>query len=68
MPRVKSEALINVFSPIVVSVGALDFQVRCMAAKTPTTAQIACLIGGLFTIFIGVPFSYLGAITRYRKS
>ena len=46
------------------NLGALDFQVRCMAAKTPRTARIGCLIGGLFTFFIGIPFSYLGAITR----
>lgn len=46
------------------NLGALDFQVRCMAAKTPNTARIGCLIGGLFTFFIGIPFSYLGAITR----
>jgi hypothetical protein len=46
------------------TVGALDFQVRCMAAKTPNTARIGCLIGGCFTFFIGIPFAYLGAITR----
>jgi hypothetical protein len=46
------------------SVGALDFQVRCMAAKTPRTAVIGCVLGGLITFFIGIPFSYLGAITR----
>jgi hypothetical protein len=36
-----------------------------MASKTPNTARLGCLIGGLFTFFIGIPFSYLGAITRY---
>lgn len=45
-------------------VGALDFQVRCMAAKTPNTARYGCFIGGAFTFFIGIPFAYLGAITR----
>jgi hypothetical protein len=38
-----------------------------MAANSPRTAQIGCFIGGLFTFFIGVPFGYLGAITRYCK-
>ena len=51
--------------PLFDSVGALDFQVRCMASKTPDTARIGCFIGGLFTFFIGVPFAFLGAITRY---
>ena len=46
------------------NLGALDFQVRCMAAKTPNTARYGCFIGGCFTFFIGIPFAYLGAITR----
>lgn len=46
------------------NLAALDFQARCMAAKTPSTARLGCIIGGLFTFFVGVPFSYLGAITR----
>jgi hypothetical protein len=46
------------------NLAALDFQARCMAAKTPTTARLGCIIGGLLTFFIGVPFAYLGAITR----
>ena len=47
------------------NLAALDFQVRCMAAINPKTAIYGCLIGGCFTFFIGIPFSYLGAITRY---
>jgi hypothetical protein len=47
------------------NLAALDFQVRCMAAINPRTAILGCLIGGCFTFFIGVPFSYLGAIVRY---
>lgn len=47
------------------NLAALDFQARCMAAVTPRTAQLGCIIGGLFTFFVGVPFAYLGAITRY---
>lgn len=43
---------------------ALDFQARCMASKTPRVARLGCIIAGLFTIFIGVPFAYMGAITR----
>jgi len=51
-------------SNTVVAVGALDFQVRCMAAKTPRVATLGCIIGGCLTFLFGVPFSYLGAITR----
>ena len=46
------------------NLGALDFQVRCMAANTPRIARLGCLIGGCFTFFIGIPFAYLGSITR----
>ena len=46
------------------NLAALDFQARCMAAKSPQVATYGCLIGGCFTFFIGVPFSYLGSITR----
>jgi hypothetical protein len=47
------------------NLGALDFQARCMAAKTPTTARIGCVISGCLTLLVGVPFAYLGSITRY---
>lgn len=47
------------------NMGALDFQARCMASKSSRTAIIGCLIASVITILIGVPFSYLGAITRY---
>jgi hypothetical protein len=46
------------------NLAALDFQARCMAAKTPTIARLGCIIGGLLTFVIGVPFAYMGAITR----
>jgi hypothetical protein len=46
------------------NLAALDFQGRCMAAKSPTAARWGCFIAGCTTIFIGVPFSFLGAITR----
>ena len=47
------------------NLAALDFQARCMAAKTPLQARIGCILGGLLTFFVGIPFAYLGAITRY---
>ena len=46
------------------NLAALDFQARCMASKTPRIATIGCLIAGCVTFFVGIPFSYLGAITR----
>jgi len=46
------------------NLAALDFQARCMASKTPKIATIACLIAGCLTFFVGIPFAYLGAITR----
>jgi Na+/proline symporter len=46
------------------NLAALDFQARCLAAKTPRTATLGCLIGGCFTFLVGIPFAYLGAITR----
>lgn len=49
------------------NLAALDFQARCMAAKTPSTATWGCLIGGIFTFFVGVPFAYMGSITRYER-
>lgn len=49
------------------NLAALDFQVRCMAANSPFAARWGCVIGGCLTFFIGIPFSYLGAITRYVR-
>lgn len=46
------------------NLGALDFQARCIAAKSPSTARTGCFLAGAFSIFIGIPFSYLGSITR----
>jgi hypothetical protein len=46
------------------NLAALDFQVRCMASNSPQTAVRGCLIGGFVTVLIGVPFTYLGSITR----
>eukprot|EP00961_Rhodomonas_salina_P011025 147794-Rhodomonas_salina.1 len=47
------------------NLAALDFQARCMSAKSPNIARIGCLIAGLLTFFVGIPFSYMGAITRH---
>jgi hypothetical protein len=47
------------------NLAALDFQGRCMAAKAPWAARWGCLIAGCVTIFIGVPFSYMGSMIRY---
>lgn len=46
------------------NLAALDFQARCMAAKTPGIATWGCIIAGCLTFFVGIPFAYLGAITR----
>lgn len=46
------------------NLGALDFQARCMASKSPTVAQVGCFIAAVITLLVGVPFAYLGAITR----
>ena len=46
------------------NLGALDFQARCMASKTPRVATIGCFCAGIATFIVGIPFAYLGAITR----
>ena len=35
-----------------------------MASKTPKIATIGCAIAGCLTFVVGIPFAYLGAITR----
>lgn len=47
------------------NLAALDFQARCMAAKSPNVARIGCVVAGLLTFLVGIPFAYTGAITRY---
>lgn len=54
----------TIFILAVGNLGALDFQARCMSAKSPSTARLGCIIAGFFTFLIGIPFAYLGAITR----
>jgi hypothetical protein len=46
------------------NVAALDFQARCMASKTARNASLGCFIGAAVTAFVGIPFSYLGLVTR----
>ncbi|KAL3762641.1 hypothetical protein ACHAW5_007212 [Stephanodiscus triporus] len=46
------------------NMGALDFQARCMAAKSAKIATIGCFIAGVLCIILGVPFAYLGSIAR----
>lgn len=46
------------------NLGALDFQARCMASRTPSSSAIGCAIAAVLTIVVGVPLSYLGAIAR----
>lgn len=46
------------------NVAALDFQARCMAARSPTVARRGCLLGGCVTLIVGIPFSFLGSLTR----
>ncbi len=43
---------------------ALDFQARCMASKTAKIATFGCAIAGCLTFVVGIPFAYLGSITR----
>ncbi|GKY97133.1 hypothetical protein MPSEU_000671700 [Mayamaea pseudoterrestris] len=54
----------TIFILAVGNLGALDFQARCMSAKSPSVARSGCILAGCFTFLIGVPFAYLGAITR----
>lgn len=46
------------------NLAALDFQARCMASKTPKIATMGCAIAGCLTFIVGIPFAYMGAITR----
>ena len=50
------------------NLAALDFQARCMAAKDPFTARWGCIIGGIVTFVIGMPYASLGSILRYVKA
>ena len=47
------------------NLAAIDFQARCMAAKDRNTATAACLIAGCIGLAVGIPFAYIGAVSRY---
>lgn len=55
----------TIFILAIGNLAALDFQARCIASDSGRNARIACIVAGLLTLFIGIPFSYLGSITRY---
>jgi Na+(H+)/acetate symporter ActP len=46
------------------NLAALDFQARCMASKTAKIARWGCFVGAAVTFFVGIPYAYLGSITR----
>ena len=68
--RFRSLIIIRSWSTIFIlgfgNLAALDFQSRCMAGKTPSTARWGCLIAAIVTLVIGIPFAYLGSMTRYE--
>lgn len=47
------------------NLAALDFQARCMAARTPKIARYGCFLGACISFFVGIPFAYTGAVQRY---
>jgi Na+/proline symporter len=54
----------TIFILAVGNLAALDFQQRCIAADSPRSARLGCVIAGCITLFVGIPFSFLGSITR----
>eukprot|EP00980_Cylindrotheca_fusiformis_P020078 scaffold7161_cov133-Cylindrotheca_fusiformis.AAC.1 len=56
---------VNMFVLAFGNLAALDFQARCMASKTGKIAMQGCFIAGTLTFIVGIPFSYIGSITRY---
>jgi hypothetical protein len=46
------------------NLAALDFQARCMAAKSSKVARLGCILAGCITLLVGVPVSFLGSIMR----
>mmetsp|Transcript_1836 Transcript_1836/g.6183 ORF Transcript_1836/g.6183 Transcript_1836/m.6183 type:complete len:773 (-) Transcript_1836:501-2819(-) len=47
------------------NLAAIDFQARCMAAKSERTATAANLIAGSLGIFVGVPLAFIGGVSRF---
>ncbi|CAN0148101.1 unnamed protein product, partial [Hapterophycus canaliculatus] len=46
------------------NLAALDFQARCMAAKTPKIATMGNLIAAGLTFIVGITFSFMGGYAR----
>ncbi|CAM9568961.1 unnamed protein product [Sphacelaria rigidula] len=46
------------------NLAALDFQARCMAARTPKIATMGNLIAAGLTFIVGITFSFLGGYMR----
>jgi len=46
------------------NIGALDFQARVFAAKTPKTAAIGCFIAGAVCMTIGICFAFIPGAAR----
>lgn len=47
------------------NLAAIDFQARCMAARTAKIATAANIIAGCLGIFVGVPFAFIGGVSRF---
>ena len=47
------------------NLAAIDFQARCMAAKTEMISTTANLIAGALGIFVGVPLAFIGGVSRF---
>ncbi|KAG2494142.1 hypothetical protein HYH03_007778 [Edaphochlamys debaryana] len=43
---------------------ALDFQARCIAARTPSAARVGCFIAGGALLVLALPFGLLGGLAR----
>ena len=47
------------------NLAAIDFQARCMAAKTEKIATTANFIAGCLGIFVGLPLAFIGGVSRF---
>ena len=46
------------------NLGALDFQARCFASRTPRTAMLGCLFAACIAWIIGITFAYIPGAAR----
>ncbi|CAN0077118.1 unnamed protein product [Pylaiella littoralis] len=46
------------------NLAALDFQARCMAARTPKIATMGNLVAAGLTFIVGITFTFMGGYTR----